>query len=45
MNFWCSLLVEVIGGGVTTVLLGVGGALYAASQQVRNHDERVTDLV
>jgi hypothetical protein len=44
MGFWCSLAVEIIGGLVTAVALGVGAAFFAASQQVRAHDERIDDL-
>jgi hypothetical protein len=44
LGFWCSLLVEIIGGLVTALALGVGAAIFAASQQVRSHDERIADL-
>lgn len=44
MGFWCSLFVEIIGGLVTALALGVGAATFAASEQVRNHDDRVDDL-
>src|SRR5215216_2304156 len=44
MGFWSSLAVEIIGGLVTAIALGVGAAFFAASQQVRAHDERIEDL-
>jgi hypothetical protein len=44
VDFWTSLLVEVIGGIATAVMLGVGAALYAADQRVRRHDEAINDL-
>ncbi|MGZ4325936.1 MAG: hypothetical protein ACXVHB_28840 [Solirubrobacteraceae bacterium] len=44
VGFWCSLFVEIIGGLVTAVALGIGAAIFAASQQVRSHDERIDDL-
>jgi hypothetical protein len=44
VDFWDSLAVEIPGGIVTALFLGLGAAVYAASQQVRHHDERVADL-
>jgi len=37
-------MVEVIGGIVTAHVLGPGAAFLAASQRVRNHDDRIDDL-
>jgi hypothetical protein len=44
MGFWSSLLVEVIGGLVTALVLGLGAAWFAGSQQIRSHDDRIDDL-
>ena len=44
MDFWCSLVVEIIGGIVTAIVLGLWATGFAASQQVRRHDEQVADL-
>jgi hypothetical protein len=44
VGFWCSLFVEIVGGLVTALALGVGAAIFAASQQVRGHDDRIADL-
>jgi hypothetical protein len=44
VDFWGSLAVEIIGGLVIALTLGVGAAFFAAAQQVRSHDERVADL-
>lgn len=45
MDFWCSLLVEIVGGLATGVVLGIGAAWFAASQQVRLNNGRVADLL
>lgn len=44
MGFGLSLLVEVIGGIVTALVLGLGAAVFTASQRVRNHDGSIDDL-
>ena len=44
MGFGLSLLVEIIGGIVTALVLGLGVAFFAASQRVRTHDGRIDDL-
>jgi hypothetical protein len=44
VDFWSSLGVEIIGGIVTALALGAGAACFAASQQIRVHDDRIADL-
>jgi hypothetical protein len=45
VSFWSSLVVEVLGGIATALALGGAAAWFAASQQIRRHDEQVADLL
>jgi hypothetical protein len=43
VGFWCSLVVEIIGGVVTAVALGGAAVLLTTSQDVRTHDDLYED--
>lgn len=44
MGFWCSLLVEVLGGVVTASLLAALAAFWNADNQIDAHDREVRSL-